>query len=565
MKVNATILVILWCLLGVVSTASVRDVFYGASNLKDIPCRIFQPNYGVIDLKKPLDAIQYQLRKLILDYYEETTNCTTDYGDVDDMNVKAGSMAPNGSYDGFIGMIQRNDYDMVIFGARLDLLQNDPAIIGPVIGPADTVIGVGTYNDSQVKIGVLETMNNFDNETIGFILISFYVVCIVLLIIEFSLRGCTRRRQSPLLLIKEIFDYIFETTWKLMANFLGYESFDSPFVSARLLMITAMFFNILLSSGFFKNLVKSDMTSVRPAKQINSMEDLLTDEFKSIQPVYIKQLYMAELLKLSKTDTFNRLRNRIALNKSFSELDMNFDRKSGETFGILIKYTDLIAKHQAAILLPGLGIEIMHKFLCSFFPEKLGELRLARNRFAGGLFVHLFSKKIDPRIRKFLHYQMITVAEMAIYPGLEKFTVSQDFYYADPSVDPVTRSRCEFLRKTEKKQNEVVAYTLENFIVPLYKVLGNVYAYCFVVFIFEFMFYHVNRSMKHQANMIKQEKKQKKKEMLQNPRSSQNIRKHRNGVISEFIVKQNILIVYNPATDDDIQVIGQHGHLVENR
>ena len=47
---------------------------------------------------------------------------------------------PNGSYTGFLGMLQRNQVDTVAYGVRPDSLPFEPALIGGVIGPADVVI-----------------------------------------------------------------------------------------------------------------------------------------------------------------------------------------------------------------------------------------------------------------------------------------------------------------------------------------------------------------------------------------------------------------------------------------
>lgn len=561
------VFVILLDLFRYTNAASVRKVFYGGSPPRDVSCKIFQPNYGIVDLKSPVDAIQLELRNLVLDYYRppKFTNCTTDYGNVGQNMVKTSRILPNGSYDGFIGMIQRNEYDMVIFGMRLDLLRNDPGIIGPAIGPADAIIGVGKYHDDVIKANIFAMMDNFDHETIAFIFISFYIFCFVLFFVESVLENPEHLFTRRLSVIK-LFKNVLNTFCKLMANFLGYESFDSWSVTARLLMITALFFNILISSGFFKNLVKSDMSVVRPAKQINSIEELLRDkEFKNVQPIYVKQLYMPELLASSEEKIFQELRNKIAMNKSFSELDFDFENDPFQTMKMLFAYTKHIEDHEAAILLPGLGIEVMHKFLCSFHPEKLVNVTLAKKRFAEGIFVHLFSKKINPRIRKFLHYQLETITEMAIYPGLEHYTRSQDFAYSFSRTDPITQSRCEFLRYPGKKDDVVVAYTIDNFVTPLFKLFFDIYEVCFLVFFGELLFYRgrlwfigkmkiwKKNSRKKKVFPKEQSKEQQQPEKTQNPYT--NVEMKRKGVRSEYIVKQNISIVYNPPEEDGIQVI----------
>src|SRR5688572_8359348 len=95
--INFKVVLLLAVFLKAGLTISVRQRFYGGQPAIH-PCRVLQPNWGVLDLKNPIDQLTRELSKLALDYVEPL-NCSIDFESVND-RLSIGKISANGSYDG---------------------------------------------------------------------------------------------------------------------------------------------------------------------------------------------------------------------------------------------------------------------------------------------------------------------------------------------------------------------------------------------------------------------------------------------------------------------------------
>ena len=110
-----------------------------------------------------------------------------------------------------------------------------------------------------------------------------------------------KRRKST----KTITNYLvklYQTTWKVFELVLDQEDFKNSRLFANFLWLLLCFLLLVVITGFFLNMMSSDLVALKPGNNINELRDLLKGgTFAHSNPVILKILYFYEYLLKSTT------------------------------------------------------------------------------------------------------------------------------------------------------------------------------------------------------------------------------------------------------------------------
>lgn len=472
--------------------------WFGGSYPTDVSCRVLALDLGFLNLQKPKNAIERGMDNLFK-YALREINCTYVYSPATIRIIDRPD--ENGTYNGVIGMIQRNEYDLALFPLRTDLIFGDPVKLGPAIASGDSLIITGTSNDTADALSIESFVSSFSGEVYLYYLISMHIVLVIIVGTIYVLQPYLKKgtfhhkmgknnRNVSLFFIR-----YFYTLRKLVMCLLGSESLEPVTSAIRVLGISILFTNYFLIEGFFKNLIKAESLSVRPAQLINSLEDLVNNtNFKSVLPIFLHQLYLSTLLEDEKFNLpiYQLLRKRIS---QHSSILLDFSKPLVAVDQVKKAIDDVIDNHAALIIPVSLDKDHMFdKFFCPSDPAKSLRIRIANKPILSGCTLNMFySKQVDSRIQNLANYKYTSFMEFgSLYAFSKLVQTSTSVLEGMPFSGE--HARCSLgitkLKVKERKREQIVRFEQINFtfLSPLMRFMLFVYIIIFSIFIVEFSF-----------------------------------------------------------------------------
>lgn len=370
----------------------------GSSNEK---CSILFPslidNYLTPSFKTFFTSLKDWIRKV---------NCTPE---VINEYSNIGSPDENGTYDGIIGMIQRNEANSFIFFIRPDALPYEPTKIGPVLFPADAVIS------SKKKLKVQQTrdvLSVFIDVGMMMYIYTAYFMLIVSILITAEKRMHGSKEYFLLTMIKSFFE-------QLNVMFCVAYSCTSPkLITRKILLQTMSVFSLIFIIGLLQNRVGSDLCVFFGEDDINSITDLIND--KKVVPWVTPRFFLYNVLKSSPEGTENSLLWKRIMENPDVSIEETFEDKYGGEASIIKTVTlmmNQVSDGKIATLISEFLTKTSRIFGCRFQRKIVSQTVVSTERFAPGTFSIVWSHETAKYYLNALNYMFTTSFETGCWDG----------------------------------------------------------------------------------------------------------------------------------------------------
>ena len=398
---------------------------FGGFYRKDLPCKFWLPErYEALDKIQTGSAFKSTLLLGPL----KKLNCTI----VTSKPHYFGHPSENGSYTGLIGMLQRQEADVMIIAVRSDSLPHEPALIGPILLEADAAIISGKSKQHRITREILELVNDVEPLVYAYFIISiivfsvFYTTSIVLDLSRGNETGDedAEIENSNASTVTKCF---LKTIWDSCVAVISGEQFSPEDNSSRILSLfftLGLFFGVY---GMFLNNVGADLIRRNGPPNIDSI-GYFVNNITHTKPVIIKRLYLLNLLKSEpKNSTLGRLWSLMEKEQNDTVLDVDKDRlESGDEMyrlQVFGKATDLlweVQNRKKALIMPRSFARNFKMVGCTMNAVNMSRLYLSKESFAAGTLNTLMSHGIHPEIRKIFEYFGRAFHEAALMEGIAR-------------------------------------------------------------------------------------------------------------------------------------------------
>ena len=320
-----------------------------------------------------------------------------------------GEPLENGSYTGFVGIIQRHEADTTLFFLRPDSLVGQPVIIGPVVFPSDAVIVTQQNNATIQDRRVTSFVNQFDNFVYTYTFIVLVMVAVVLTACEplkySSLPDDRRKKRKILAFIRQLLDNLKELHFSLLDQ----NTLEGSTNSSRILVTSFYGFLFFLLYGIYLNAIGADLISLEIPGRIQGLQQLLSS--RTYRPVIIRGLVLRQILDLEfkhRPDSdISQLYLSLIKNPDESIVEINLDLDKVQLMlEKIIHIADDVKSSQAALIFPEFFYKAFRMYSCSLpmLTPRTGRALRSKETFAQGHVASLISNHVDPDTRKVLEY-----------------------------------------------------------------------------------------------------------------------------------------------------------------
>ena len=420
-------LIIIFFFNPVVYGAKVIDRF-GGFYKQDLPCKFWMPE-GFEAMEEMPGASLYKTT-IFLNPLKKL-NCSNFITQEKDF----GYPLDNGSYTGLIGMIQRQECDMMVIAVRPDSMPHEPALIGPRVLEADAGIITGKSKKNRVTREILELVTDIDPLVYAYLVTSIIVfsICYTTSIIVASFREDETEdsdAETDEWYALTVAKHFLKTIWESCAAVIGGEQFSPDDKSSRILSLfftLGLFFGIY---GMFLNNVGADLIRKNGLPNIDSI-DYFVNNITHTKPVIVKRLYLLNLLKSEPKDsTLGKLWSLMEKEQNETVLDVDKERlvNGDELYRmqVVAKATDLlweVQNRKKAIILPRSIARNIKMVGCTMNAVNISRLYISKESFAAGTLNTLMSHGIHAEIRKIFEYFGRAFNEANLIVGATRFIV----------------------------------------------------------------------------------------------------------------------------------------------
>lgn len=337
-------------------------------------------------------------------------NCTA----VASVYNQIGTPDKNGTYDGWIGSIQRNEFDIAIGNIRPDSMPLEPVKFSPPLFPSDaTIISRRTSRPSTEKHQITSFLK-LD------ICVYTYVLCSCFFIVPIMYTFLQLHRKARLKASTFLTKY-FANCYKVLGLLLDQENFNPSTGSARCILIMALsIFALVAVFGILLNTVGADLIVLKEPPTIDSLDDLLDDPMhRSVKPIVSRSLHEYHFVKDSLPGSqLHRLWQRMSedLNTTTMEFVEGGDASvyTPVSNKILNGEAVFVTTHKFALYVPVITC------FARDFPSlnEVGEsIYIAKKLFASGTLNAFYSHQTHPYVEKIFTYVVRTYLEIGLLDG----------------------------------------------------------------------------------------------------------------------------------------------------
>ena len=165
-------------------TARIIDLFFGGRYRTDFPCRLMVPKQMEVLQRQALESLPWRNTRLSVVQNIATImkrfNCSITYGLYDN----TGEPDLNGTYDGFIGRMQRQEAEIFGITARMDSLPYEPVLFGPVAYEADSSIISRRNYSKQLHREIVSFVEDIDITVYLYVAIVIIIFSVTFMVVE---------------------------------------------------------------------------------------------------------------------------------------------------------------------------------------------------------------------------------------------------------------------------------------------------------------------------------------------------------------------------------------------
>lgn len=306
-----------------------------------------------------------------------------------------------GSYNGYIGIVQRHEVDGAFIVVRVDTLPYEPVKFTPPMYAADVaILSVTKGKEVNIERGVISFLD-LELPVLTYTVFALFFAVPILLVHD------ERRRKNIINPIMYVKCYLkcCEMTLNLL---LDQEQFSPRHLFAYILAFTSSVFMLTGVFGILLNTLGSNMIVKREPHPIDTLNDLL---MSGRTPMVSSALFAGRVIESAPEGTkLHQLR------KLIKHVNANLDDKTDYdqffAHGI-VSFTTRLTNYSAVYLLAREWASILTRLACFFKGrfDAADRLHLSRESFASGIMTSIMSTKIHPYPEKIISYILNTVLE----------------------------------------------------------------------------------------------------------------------------------------------------------
>lgn len=327
----------------------------------------------------------------------------------------------NGTYDGFVGAIQRNEANSAIAVIRPDSLPFEPGIIGSTLFAADAVIL------SKKKLKVQQTrdvMSVFVDVGRLMYIYTAYVLLLTAILITVGWKMCKCKESFVCCMAQSLY----ELFWILFGVYHP-SGANKSLVSRRILLEATSLFGLAFIIGFLQNRVGSDLCVFFGEEDIQSLDDLLTDP--KVRPWVSPRFFLYNILQSSKNGTkTNLLWQRIMQNPNKS-IEQKYEDQASIAISVR-EITSEISAGRMATLIAAPITWASRQFGCRFNRDLVANTTIAPETFAPGHLTTLWSHQTSKYFIRAVNYLFTTTTECGLWQGALTVSRTGDILGAPP-------------------------------------------------------------------------------------------------------------------------------------
>ncbi|KAI1306487.1 hypothetical protein HDE_00980 [Halotydeus destructor] len=334
-------------------------------------------------------------------------------------SVRAGTLDDSGNYTGLTGMLQRGEVDYVSTVIRSDCLVGESLGVMATYYEAGVRIISATLNGTEnpslavnMKSSerfepLLDTLALVDRWTCISILAAILTVATIISA-EYAVYSMSSMTWTRL---PERFTFAIWNIFELLVS-QGKFKMKKQLTQYLWLIFTMGLFVIV--SGWFLNLLRTEKVAQRNVAQIETIADIVGNQFNYIKPTILVNSYTYALNKTvrngsDEAEIFRKLHKR---------KDNVISATSGKDNIILMMY-DMIEYKNRYVLFEEVLWRNLRPLLCRCNPKNVRASHTSRDTVLDGLLVVPYRKNVDLRFKKYIEYRLINKFEM----GLSAFRI----------------------------------------------------------------------------------------------------------------------------------------------
>ena len=344
------------------------------------------------------DGMETEIEHFIRVY--ASMNCSMVYQEW----TTVGKADSNGSFDGAIGFLQRNENDITMGFAPSDIFGVQPGFFVTAGVPTGAVI-ISKKNETKTqRLALLRLWaNSFDAITADYILIVLFFFAAVLSFIV---------SQKRLDVNWWIVNFLSNSCSATIA-LIGHGSLDPIEESGRIAALFFNFFILFAIRSIMQSTLGSDLVYEIDPPIIESIDEFTNESYT--QPAVIRQLYLLDSLQRAEPgSSVWRLYQVVQShpNVTIWDLDLNgdMDRLQPQMQHFLHEMSD----SRSALILNEVGYHWNKMVWCSVWTGTAKHLRSSRSFGSSAPGLMSMSYQIDPELRK-VHEHMVSLARQSHY------------------------------------------------------------------------------------------------------------------------------------------------------
>ena len=288
-----------------------------------------------------------QLKEILVGGMKRTRVARINYVPTDG-HYYDGEPDENGTYNGLIGMIQSHKIDSGYFAIDPATLTGEPVHIGSVFTSTALMIMSREKKGKFADLQISDWFEMFDGLTYAYISIVLLIVSIMLnLIASNEELQAILLNKKPFCLLRKVS----KTYLEIFTMIMGQNGMDHQWFAGQIIVGFISLFHFFLIISIFMNLLSTDQFTERRANIIDSIYDLLSDEFRSVTPIIFGGLWFDGILKkASKESEMGKLWQRINEDYKASVIDVKKFQEGKESMDKMLKIVDDVARGRAAFI-----------------------------------------------------------------------------------------------------------------------------------------------------------------------------------------------------------------------
>lgn len=334
-----------------------------------------------------------------------------------------GSPDENGTYDGYIGQMQRHVGDIAYLLARPDSLPYEPMKIGPFFIPGDLSILTHKNESESVLTHEITSFLNINFEMYVYSFIVLFVIAPVVLVLE----KLHRKNLEP----KKIVKKYLSICNKVFNVLVDQEQFTPKAISARIMVLFVSIFVLIGIFGILLNTVGADLIVKKKASVIDSVDDLLES---GILPLVQKRLFEYEMFRSSIPGSqVHKL--WVVMQRDLNNSIFDYDLSAGDggvgAIDIAVKTLSRVNRSESAMVMQDVNAHHFRAGVCyskrqfNKLYEIFKAIHVSSEKFAGGMVSTLMSNQIHPYTEKLFSYVIQTLVETGISSGMQNLLTAK--------------------------------------------------------------------------------------------------------------------------------------------